>query len=102
MARPRPLSEDEIAQELRSLPGWSGDTHGLKRRLKFKDFRGAIRFMQACVDGIDRLDHHPTWTNTYDQIDIHLDTHDAGHLVTANDVALARHLESVLAQTAEK
>ena len=97
-----PLRGDEIAEALRSLPGWTGDEHGLKRSLTFTDFRGAMRFMQSCIEGIEQQNHHPVWTNKYNRVDIHLDTFDIGHLVTTRDVKLARYFETVLREQGQQ
>ncbi len=94
-----PLEPAEIEAALAHLQGWSGDQHGLKKTIKFRSFRAAMQFMQACVEGIDQRDHHPVWCNKYDSLDIHLDTFDAGHRVTAKDIDLAQFLDSVLRDT---
>lgn len=91
-----PLAPAEIEQALSRLPGWSGNENGLEKKIKFSSFRKAIDFMHSCADGIDRRDHHPVWCNKYDSLEIHLDTFDAGHKVTARDIDLAEFLESVL------
>jgi 4a-hydroxytetrahydrobiopterin dehydratase len=96
MPAPKPLTAEEIKTALADLPGWKGTENGLERKLGFRGFNEALQFMQACAAGIDRLDHHPTWTNTHRWVEIHLDTYDSGHKVTASDVALARHIEAVL------
>ena len=92
------LDAQEIARELVRLPGWSGDEHALKRQLKFRDFTDAMRFMQACIPEIDRLNHHPEWTNAYNTVDILLTTFDAGKRVTQLDVQLASALNQILEQ----
>ena len=38
----------------------------------------------------EKMNHHPTWSNTWNQVDIHLTTHDAGNTVTEKDHALAQ------------
>lgn len=58
--------------------------------------------MQACVEEIDRFDHHPVWTNKYNTIDIHLDTYDIGHKVSPFDITLARYFESILQERGEE
>ena len=95
---PKPLEAAEIEAALAKLKGWSGDGQGLKRNLVFQDFRGAMKFMQACIEGIEQRDHHPTWCNTYNSVDIHLNTHSAGHRVTKKDADLAEFLDSVLSE----
>jgi 4a-hydroxytetrahydrobiopterin dehydratase len=96
----KPLEPAEVKAALAALTGWSGDEHGLKKTVTFADFRKAMRFMQACVEGIEQRNHHPVWCNKYNSIDIHLDTFDAGHRVTKKDVDLAQFLDSVLRQEA--
>ena len=92
----RPLAAREIQEALARLPGWSGDEHGIEKKVKFASFRDAIEFMHASAGGIDERDHHPVWCNKYNSLEIHLDTFDAGHRVTQRDIDLAQFLESVL------
>ena len=97
MKRSPALSPQELTLALEKLPRWSGDESGLQRNLRFATFAGAIRFMSACVEGIDQRDHHPVWTNKHAQLEINLSTFDAGGKVTQKDVDLAHHMESLLA-----
>jgi 4a-hydroxytetrahydrobiopterin dehydratase len=94
--KPRCLEAAEIETALSKLKGWSGDQQSLKRKLIFGDFRGAMRFMRACIEGIEQRNHHPTWCNTYNSVDIQLNTHDAGNRVTEKDVDLAEFINSIL------
>jgi 4a-hydroxytetrahydrobiopterin dehydratase len=96
--QPKRLEAAEIETALSRLKGWSGDQSGLKRKLVFKDFRGAMKFMQACIEGIEQRDHHPAWCNTYNSVDIRLNTHSAGNLVTEKDVNLAEFIDSILSE----
>lgn len=91
-----PLNPDQIASELQTLHGWTGEQKGLNRKLEFDEFRGAMQFMYACIDEIDRLNHHPVWTNKYNCVDIHLDTFDAGNVVTELDIKLAQVINRIL------
>ena len=99
--KPKLLEPSEIETALSRLNGWSGDQHGLKKTVAFKDFQGAMRFMQACVKGIEKRDHHPVWCNRYNSVDIHLDTADAGHRVTEKDIDLAGFFESILSESGQ-
>ncbi len=96
--KPRPLEAEEVQAALSVLEGWSGDQGGFKRKLVFHDFRGAMNFMQACIEGIEHRDHHPAWCNTYSSVDIHLNTHSAGNRVTEKDIDLAKFINSVLSE----
>lgn len=88
-----PLTPAEIAAALAELPQWTHRDGALQREYRFASFRQAMAFMAACAPEIDRLDHHPEWTNVYDRVRVRLTTHDAGNLVTERDVELARLLE---------
>ena len=43
----------------------------------------------------EKMDHHPTWTNTYNKVEIWLNTHDAGDKVTARDRKLAEVIDKL-------
>ena len=43
----------------------------------------------------EKMDHHPTWTNTYNTVDIELSTHDAGNKVTDLDRKLAEAIDKL-------
>jgi 4a-hydroxytetrahydrobiopterin dehydratase len=49
--------------------------------------------MADCAPGIQERDHHPEWTNVYDRVSVRLNTHDAGGMVTAKDVEVAKFLD---------
>lgn len=91
------LTLEQIQAGLRDLPRWTGDPTGIARTLTFGDFRAAMQFLQACVEDIERLGHHPAWRNVYNRVEIELVTHDAGNAVTALDLELARAIERVVA-----
>ncbi len=88
-----PLDPAALASALARLPGWRCDGAALVRTWRFASFAEALRFMAAAAEDIDRLDHHPDWTNRYDRVTARLTTHDAGHRITARDVALAKLLD---------
>ena len=87
-----PLNPGELATALAALPGWTHRDGALHASFRFASFAAAMAFMQRAAPDIDRLDHHPEWTNIYDRVLVKLTTHDAGRLVTAKDVELARLL----------
>ncbi|MFN5588711.1 MAG: 4a-hydroxytetrahydrobiopterin dehydratase [Holosporales bacterium] len=57
---------------------WKTQGKALKKLFKFKNFEDAFAFMSAMAAVSKRLDHHPTWTNTYNRVDVLLTTHDSG------------------------
>jgi 4a-hydroxytetrahydrobiopterin dehydratase len=44
----------------------------------------------------EKMDHHPYWTNVYNKVDIYLNTHDAGDVITGKDHALAKAIDGLL------
>ncbi len=91
------LSKTEISEYLAtSLKEWSLDGNSIHRELKFKNFVEAFSFMTAVALQAEKMDHHPDWTNVYNQVSIHLSTHSAGG-VTKNDFELAGIIETVAA-----
>ncbi len=87
------LNPSEIAAALADLPGWTHRDAALHKTFRFASFRAAVAFMAEAAPDIDRLDHHPEWSNVYDRVTVRLTTHDAGNLVTGKDVELAQLLQ---------
>ena len=94
MAKPKKLTQAEIAAALVKLPGWKVVKARLHREYKFPDFIHAFGFMATCATAIQAMDHHPEWFNVYGTVKIDLSTHDAGG-ITQKDIDLAKLLESV-------
>jgi 4a-hydroxytetrahydrobiopterin dehydratase len=44
----------------------------------------------------EKMNHHPTWTNTWNTVRIELTTHDAGSTVTDLDHALAKAIDKLV------
>lgn len=74
---------------------WELSDNQLKKTFEFTSFEAAMDFMQRASAVIAALDHHPEWTNVYNRVHVSLCTHDAGHLVTPKDYALAEALDAV-------
>jgi 4a-hydroxytetrahydrobiopterin dehydratase len=53
--------------------------------------------MQAASPFISAMNHHPTWINTYNRIQVKLTTHDAVNTITQYDRELAKVLDEVYA-----
>jgi len=88
------LSDEQIQELLRSVPGWSLEHGKLHREYKFADFVMAFGFMATSAPLIEKLNHHPEWSNVYNRLTIDLTTHDAGG-ITQRDFDLAKLLEGV-------
>jgi 4a-hydroxytetrahydrobiopterin dehydratase len=88
------LTESEIYAAVESLPAWSVVNGKLHREYKFPDFPHAIGFMTIAAPSIEKMNHHPEWSNVYNRVAVDLTTHDAGG-ITQHDVELARLLEGI-------
>jgi 4a-hydroxytetrahydrobiopterin dehydratase len=86
------LSSTEVESALTDLPGWKLADGKLHREYRFDDFTLAFGFMAASATAIERMNHHPEWSNVYGTVVVDLTTHDAGG-ITNNDLNLAATLE---------
>ena len=89
------LSQTDIDEELKNLPGWSVINEKLHKEFQFDSFNQAFGFMTRAAMEIEKMNHHPEWFNVYNKITVDLTTHDAGG-ITKNDVNLARILNSLI------
>jgi 4a-hydroxytetrahydrobiopterin dehydratase len=74
---------------------WQTTPNSLTTKLKFKNFQEAFAFMTEVAIVAEKSNHHPTWTNTYNKLEIILCTHDAGNIVTEKDTLLAQKIEKI-------
>ncbi|MHA4810175.1 4a-hydroxytetrahydrobiopterin dehydratase [Flavitalea flava] len=75
---------------------WEEKNNSLYRKFEFKDFSGAFSFMTRVALAAEKMDHHPLWTNVYNQVEIWLSTHDAGNTVTEKDHKLAKKIDGLV------
>ena len=52
---------------------WITSNDRLEKHFEFSDFKQAFSFMTQLALYAEASQHHPTWTNTYNQVDIILD-----------------------------
>ncbi len=74
---------------------WTEKENTLYRAFTFKDFKEAFAFMTRVAVLAEAHNHHPTWTNTYNKVEIWLSTHDAGNTVTGKDHELAQAIDAL-------
>ncbi len=75
---------------------WKEDNNKLKKTFTFVDFTAAFGFMTKVALVAEKMDHHPTWTNTWNTVNIELSTHDAGNIVTDLDRKLAEAIDKLV------
>jgi 4a-hydroxytetrahydrobiopterin dehydratase len=74
---------------------WKEEKNKLYKKYTFKDFSEAFAFMTRVALAAEKMDHHPTWTNTWNTLEIWLSTHDAGDIVTEKDSTLAKKIDAI-------
>jgi len=82
------LTEAEIAEHMKSLPGWELEQDRILRTFRFKSFVEAFGWMSSVALVAEKMNHHPEWRNVWATVEVELTTHDAGGL-TELDMKLA-------------
>ncbi len=75
---------------------WKEENNKLYKRFQFKDFSEAFAFMTRVAILAEKHNHHPKWTNVWNTVEIWLNTHDAGNIVTDKDSALANDIDKLI------
>lgn len=77
---------------------WNEEDNKLYRKFEFRNFSEAFAFMTRVALAAEKMDHHPLWTNVYNQVEVWLSTHDAGDVVTDKDRELAKKIDALVKQ----
>ena len=75
---------------------WQEIDNKLYKAFVFKDFSEAFSFMTRVALLAEAKNHHPTWKNEWNKVEIWLSTHDKGNIVTDKDRALATSIDKLL------
>tara|TARA_B100001750_G_C14940649_1_gene318642 strand:- start:148 stop:327 length:180 start_codon:yes stop_codon:yes gene_type:complete len=57
---------------------WREKNNTLIQDFTFKDFNEAWSFMEQVAQLAKEMNHHPSWSNTYNKVSVQLTTHDEG------------------------
>ena len=97
------LSYENLALALGKLKGWTEieGEDAMRKVFTFRDFDMAFSFMMRVAEHARSLNHHPTWINSFNKVDIVLTTHDVGGISTL-DVRLAHLIEEAAQQSLEQ
>ncbi len=74
---------------------WEEKNNKLYRKFQFKDFSEAMGFINRVALAAEKMNHHPTLTNTYNTVEIWLTTHDAGNTITDKDKKLSEKISAI-------
>jgi len=75
---------------------WQEKDNALYRLFTFGDFSEAFAFMTRVALLAEQQNHHPRWTNVWNKLEIWLNTHDAGDVVTDKDHRLATAIDKLI------
>lgn len=75
---------------------WTEENNSLKKTFVFENFIDAFAFMTKVAMLAEKMEHHPNWTNTYNKVEISLNTHDAGDIITEKDRDLAKEIDNIM------
>lgn len=87
------MTENEIAEALDGLPGWSFDGESISKEFTFPTFMEAIAFIDRIAKAAEAADHHPDLENHYTKVIVAFRSWDAGG-VTKRDVRMAAAVEA--------
>jgi 4a-hydroxytetrahydrobiopterin dehydratase len=81
---------------MKTPQNWTEQQNKLYRKFEFKDFLEALAFMVRVGLEAEKMNHHPLWTNVYNKVEIWLNTHDAGDIITEKDIQLAEKINAIV------
>ncbi|MBX4206438.1 4a-hydroxytetrahydrobiopterin dehydratase [Candidatus Parcubacteria bacterium] len=87
------LSEEQIKEGLKSLPGWSYADDKISKQFEFKDFMDSLGFVTKMAPVFEANDHHPDTCIMYSKIRFDLHRFDVGDKVTDRDLLIAGEIE---------
>jgi len=89
------LSEQELKNELNKLTTkWELKEKAIYKEFEFKNFVHAFSFMTSVAITAEKLEHHPDWSNAYNQVKITLTNHELGG-VSKKDFELAEEINNI-------
>lgn len=74
---------------------WQEQDNKLYKKFQFNNFSEAFAFMTRVAIEAEKANHHPYWSNVWNTVEIWLNTHDAGNIVTEKDHALASTIDTL-------
>jgi 4a-hydroxytetrahydrobiopterin dehydratase len=89
------LSRADSQDYLDEVSGWTMDEDAKKisKEFKFRDFIGAINFVERVADVAEMEGHHPDIHVHYNKVVLELSTHDVGGL-SENDFIVAAKVDA--------
>jgi 4a-hydroxytetrahydrobiopterin dehydratase len=89
------LAEEDIADRLSRLDGWSRGENFIEKTYRFKSFVRAMLFVNAAGYVAESLNHHPDIYIHYNEVTLRNWTHVTGGL-TERDFILAERIDAMV------
>ncbi|HVM76747.1 MAG TPA: 4a-hydroxytetrahydrobiopterin dehydratase [Candidatus Paceibacterota bacterium] len=92
-----PLTKEQVAEYAPQAPGWNvaADNKKITKEFTFKDFKGAMAFINRVAEIAESEGHHPDIYIFYNLVRFELTTH-AMHGLSENDFILAAKINALL------
>jgi 4a-hydroxytetrahydrobiopterin dehydratase len=74
------LSQADVDQQMKGLSGWTLQGNEIRKQYTFKDFPGAIAFVNRLAPVAEAADHHPDILINYKRVTLVYSTHSEGGL----------------------
>jgi 4a-hydroxytetrahydrobiopterin dehydratase len=89
------LTQAEINNRIKDFPGWLFNADMIVKDYKFKNFSGALSFVNIVGAIAEELNHHPDiFLHSWNNVKISISTHSEGG-VTEKDFMLAKRIDEI-------
>jgi 4a-hydroxytetrahydrobiopterin dehydratase len=88
------LTESDVQQALKKLPGWELKGVAIQRISQFADFKAAMQFVNQVAAAAEQANHHPDIDIRYNKVVMSLVSHDAGG-ITQRDIRMAERINQI-------
>lgn len=88
------LNDDQVADHLATVPGWTVVNDKLTRTFEFQTYAAGVLFACAVAHRAEHMDHHPDLTIGWCRVTVAVNTHDVNGL-SPLDFELARHVQQL-------
>ena len=97
MEKPNILTEEQIKEGLKNLPGWNFADDKISKEFTFNDFMDSLGFINKMAPVFEENDHHPDIAIMYSKVRFGLHRFDVGGKVTDRDLFIAGEIEKACA-----
>jgi 4a-hydroxytetrahydrobiopterin dehydratase len=90
------IDKADLNQWLDSHELWAYEDGQIIFETQFDNFIDAFGFLSKVAIVAEKHNHHPTIINSYGNVHLSMNTHDAGNKITDRDLNLAEAIEELL------